>query len=184
MRQLTTLFLAFIFAVPTMTPAKAQRQTQTQTKRQESTGKDGFVWPKVARGASGLRIVALQFLLRSRGYKVAADGKFGDATERALRGFQAKNRLQVDGTLGWQSWEALTPALKDGARGDAVRALQTLLIQAGYKLPRDGIYGSTSAKALAQFRKPLPITARNSTVYEIDWCYLLGGRVVPDAGSD
>ena len=38
---------------------------------------------------------------------IPIDGKFGAGTERAVKKFQADNKLQVDGTVGNQTWAAL-----------------------------------------------------------------------------
>jgi peptidoglycan hydrolase-like protein with peptidoglycan-binding domain len=151
-----------------------------QAQNDESCGpQSGLCWPVVKRGASGPRVVALQYLLRAKGIKLAPDGRFGFSTESALRKFQAKNRLQVDGKIGWQSWEALTPSLEKGFRSDGVRALQTLLNSKGKKVARDGIFGSATQKALASFQKPLGLASNSgtdgSTADDWVWCYLCGG---------
>lgn len=38
---------------------------------------------------------------------IAADGRFGSGTEAAVRAFQVRNRLDVDGVVGAQTWTAL-----------------------------------------------------------------------------
>lgn len=142
----------------------------------ESCGpKTDLCWPKVERGASGPRVMALQYLLRGRGYKIATDGQFAGATETILRRFQAKNRLQVDGKVGWQSWEALTPSLRRGQSGHAVRALQTLLIQSGYKVIKDGVFGVATQKAITDFRALGEPVGSDFAVDDVEWCYLSGG---------
>lgn len=161
------LLLALVCAAP-LTIARAD----------ESCGpKSGLCWPKVARGASGPRVVALQYLLRSRGFKVVADGKFAFATESAVRRFQAKNKLQVDGRIGWQSWDALTPNLKRGARGDAVRALQTLLNFQGRRMKIDGVFGSATQKAVVRLQKPIALIGEDGKVDDGEWCYASGGHL-------
>ncbi len=143
--------------------------------------KSALCWPEVKRGASGPRVTALQYLLRNRGYKLAPDGKFAFATESAVRKFQAKNKLQVDGKIGWQSWEALTPNLKRGAKGDAVRALQTLLNFQKQKVARDGVFGSATETALEWCRAPYAPTGAPekhlpASADDFDWCILTGGN--------
>ncbi|HEX3962107.1 MAG TPA: peptidoglycan-binding domain-containing protein [Trebonia sp.] len=67
-----------------------------------------LTWPLVVQGASGERVVAIQYLLNQ---KVAAglvvDGKFGAKTEAAVRDFQKKFKLPVDGVVGPATWNAL-----------------------------------------------------------------------------
>lgn len=149
-------------------------------RAEESCGpQSGLCWPKVERGASGPRVMALQYLLLARGYKIAPDGEYGYTTESAVRKFQKKNKLKIDGKIGWQSWEALTPPLKAGAGGNPTRALQTLLIQAGYKLKRDGVFGNSTAKALLEFEKKSGFAKTRTEVDDPIWCFLSGGIEAP-----
>lgn len=149
----------------------------------ESCGpKSGLCWPKVKRGSSGARVVALQYLLRAKGYRVTPDGTFGYVTESAIRKFQAKNRLQVDGRVGWQTWESLTPNLKRGARGDAVRALQTLLSYQDYKVARDGIFGAATRNAILKFQhtfefQDIELDRADGKVDDGEWCLLINGSI-------
>ncbi len=156
----------------------------TIARAEDSCGpKSGLCWPEIKRGASGPRVTTLQFLLRNKGYKISPDGNFGYSTESAMRKFQVKNRLQVDGKVGWQSWEAITPNLKRGARGDAVRALQTLLNYQGKKVKRDGVFGKTTEKAMWSFPIPVEAHGLDDTVDDVEWCYLSGGGFPGNEGD-
>ena len=151
----------------------------SRAQAEESCGpKSALCWPVLKRGSSGPRVVALQYLLLARGYKLAPDGKFAAATESALRKFQAKNRLQVDGKVGWQSWEAITPDLKRGAKGNAVKALQTLLVFQKQKVAHDGIFGSATQKALDKFPFDVEGDVLAGGVGDVCWCCLSGGRLL------
>ena len=148
----------------------------------ESCGpKSGLCWPVLKRGSSGPRVVALQYLLLSRGYRLAPDGCFAFATENAVRAFQRKNKLQTDGKVGWQSWEALTPNLKRGAKGNAVKALQTLLVFQKQKVARDGVFGSSTQKAIYRFTAPeAELMKPTDRAEERVWCWLSGGTNMSD----
>lgn len=52
------------------------------------------------RGSKGDEVKNLQTLLNSAGYSLDVDGSFGPATERAVRDYQTKNNLKVDGIAG------------------------------------------------------------------------------------
>ena len=67
------------------------------------------------RGSHGPTVVALQQRLH-----VPADGAFGPQTERAVRRFQARHRLTVDGIVGAQTAAALH--LRLAAAGRAARS--------------------------------------------------------------
>ena len=54
------------------------------------------------------QVRTLQYLLSEAGFKVEINGFFGRETEAALRKFQARNRIAVDGRAGPQTVEALT----------------------------------------------------------------------------
>ncbi len=120
-------------------------------------------------GASGERVKSLQTQLQAAGlYSGAIDGKFGSATENAVRAFQRKLGLKVDGVAGTKTLAALSgqdatepdddavPAvsLRPGAKGDAVKALQrrlkTLTL---YNGSIDGKYGTGTENAVRAFQR-------------------------------
>ncbi len=78
-------------------------------------------------GSSGGDISTLQSRLRDWGYyKGPVDGVFGARTASAVRGFQAKNGLAVDGLVGPATWAALgfnvrRPAAYQPSRGVSAR---------------------------------------------------------------
>lgn len=58
-------------------------------------------------GAKGQQVIVLQHELTRHGYKVAADGVFGAATENAVKAFQKALGLVADGVVGQKTWAAL-----------------------------------------------------------------------------
>lgn len=66
--------------------------------------------PTIRRGSRGDAVRDLQERLISLGYDVGAsgiDGIFGQATEAAVRAYQAASGLAVDGIVGPRTWAAL-----------------------------------------------------------------------------
>jgi murein DD-endopeptidase MepM/ murein hydrolase activator NlpD len=59
------------------------------------------------RGNHGWDVAGLQFMLRRRGYAVSVDGGFGAVTQRAVKQFQARHGLHVDGRAGKQTLRGL-----------------------------------------------------------------------------
>jgi N-acetylmuramoyl-L-alanine amidase len=92
------------------------------------------------------------------------DGRFGDTTLAAIRAFQERRGLVVDGLVGDETWRELVEAswrLGDRTlylrapplRGDDVRALQERLGALGFDVGRvDGILGPRTARALREFQ--------------------------------
>lgn len=91
---------------------------------------------------------------------------FDDATELAVRHFQQRRGISVDGRVGAETYAALTGAhWRLGDRvlaheagqpltGDDVTELQTKLMELGYPLSRaDGIFGLATADALRRFQR-------------------------------
>ena len=66
--------------------------------------------PTVQRGATGPDVERLQRELSQRGYDIAVDGVFGEATETAVKKFQQDQNLTVDGIVGAQTGRRLGPA--------------------------------------------------------------------------
>lgn len=110
-------------------------------------------WERFEQGTQGATVKSAQYLLRARGYKVVADGKFGQQTKNAVMRYQKAHGLVVDGVIGSQTWESLIVKVKGGSRGDAVRALQVRLRDLGYDVPLSGIFGTKTLAAVKQFQE-------------------------------
>lgn len=63
---------------------------------------------QVSYGSRGSGVTELQKLLNQNGYGLDEDGVFGSKTQNAVRDYQQKNGLSVDGIVGNQTWGALT----------------------------------------------------------------------------
>ena len=147
-------------------PILVQAQLYDKAHQIKASEVQDFTFPTFrkseARGSTATQIMALQYLLRNRGfYKAKVDGKFGELTERAVRDFQRAKGLKVDGIVGPQTWTPLLLRLKKGDRGDAVRALQILLRGVpGQGNPDpfrdqevDGDFGSETLLSVLQYQK-------------------------------
>lgn len=64
-------------------------------------------YPTLRRGAKGELVVQLQDLLTKDGFPLVIDGIFGPKTYLAVRFFQQKHKIQVDGIVGPQTWGEL-----------------------------------------------------------------------------
>jgi N-acetylmuramoyl-L-alanine amidase len=122
------------------------------------------------RGATGSAVAEVRRMLASIGLLDNTDAErsevFDDATELAVRHFQQRRGISVDGRVGAETYAALTGAhWKLGDRvlaheaaqpltGDDVAELQTKLMELGYHLTRaDGIFGLATAEALRRFQR-------------------------------
>lgn len=56
----------------------------------------------------------LQQLLRNKGYNIGVDGLAGDGTTNAIKDFQSKNGLSVDGIAGQKTYEKLNSSTPSG----------------------------------------------------------------------
>lgn len=121
----------------------------------------------VGREDRGPAVVEIQTILVELGVLAPPSvAVFDVATERAVRTFQQSRGLSVDGLVDEETWRALDAARwRLGARtlyqaipeplvGEDVRALQERMLEMGYDVGRaDGIYGSRTARAVAQFQR-------------------------------
>jgi peptidoglycan hydrolase-like protein with peptidoglycan-binding domain len=120
-------------------------------------------------GSSGPEVLKLQQALAAAGFDPKGlDGKFGPMTEAALKAFQKAARIVVDGKAGPQTWGALKkwgaapvpptstsslPSLKQGAKGEHVKLLQTLLERHGLRTGGiDGNFGPATHAAVVKFQ--------------------------------
>jgi peptidoglycan hydrolase-like protein with peptidoglycan-binding domain len=120
--------------------------------------------PGVAVGAGRSPVAALQVALSERGlYSGTIDGVAGPTTTVAVRAFQRRARLPVDGIAGTRTRAALgrygrhtlgTRPLRVGAFGWDVAQLQFLLAWHGFPSGAfDGRFGAHTAGALRRFQR-------------------------------
>ncbi len=64
--------------------------------------------PILRFGSSGISVRVLQKLLIANGYGMRIDGIFGPLTEAAVKAFQNRRSLLVDGIVGQRTWRELT----------------------------------------------------------------------------
>lgn len=65
--------------------------------------------PVLSMGSSGAEVVQLQRSLKVAGiYLGLLDGMFGSQTDQAVRAFQRRKGLVVDGVVGTSTWRALS----------------------------------------------------------------------------
>jgi peptidoglycan hydrolase-like protein with peptidoglycan-binding domain len=117
-------------------------------------------WPVVKKGDTGGRVRAIQYLLDARGATLTVDGIFSTATENAVKAFQKKNMLTQDGIVGPNTWPKLIITVKNGSKGDAVKAVQwQLRNEYGFTtLKVDGIFGTATGNAVKAFQKKYKLT--------------------------
>lgn len=70
----------------------------------------------VKYGSQGSDVKKLQQTLNRSGYKLAEDGIFGAKTQAAVKDYQKKNKLAVDGIVGKNTWGMLLNQPSTGTR--------------------------------------------------------------------
>lgn len=133
------------------------------------------VWHSYKQGDTDNNVVALQYLLRQQGYtNLIADGTFGAETQAKVKNFQNKNGIEEEGVVGQETWEALIVKVSQGNNGDAVKAVQFLLVKKyGYSLEVDGIFGPLTVEAVKSFQSKQGLTA-DGIVGPLTWQKLIG----------
>jgi N-acetylmuramoyl-L-alanine amidase len=122
--------------------------------------------PLIKEGHRSEEVADVQARLRSLGFSIDDEPTlFGASTRQAVREFQQRRGLLVDGIVGPNTWTELVEAswrLGDRAlylkqrfqRGDDVRMLQTRLNALGFDAGReDGIFGPAADRAVRGFQK-------------------------------
>jgi peptidoglycan hydrolase-like protein with peptidoglycan-binding domain len=143
------------------------------------------------RGSSGPETLDLQYLLHFRSpIEPAAlggfDGVFGPRTEQAVRDFQTKRSLLVDGVVGPQTWGSLVPKspggpdtwprqpgefLRQGDQGADVKRLQQGLNRQGFAAgPEDGDFGPLTRGAVIRLQSVgSPSSNREGVLGPLTW---------------
>lgn len=159
-------------AAPTAVPTATATAAPTATPTPAPITPDTVV--TIREGSTGAEVLRLQQRLTQLGYYTAAmDGVCGAKDVAAIRAFQKKNGLRVDGVAGYDTQSllyaptALTytgemaggtvdtfTTLRKGMTGEAVAQLQQRLIALRFLTgAADGIYGTKTAEAVYAFQK-------------------------------
>ncbi|MEV6303755.1 N-acetylmuramoyl-L-alanine amidase [Actinoplanes sp. NPDC051861] len=130
----------------------------------------------IRRGDTGPAVSEIRSILVGLEFLGEAEPDvFDEALETAVRAFQQDRGLGVDGMVGDETWGALDAArwrlgsrtlfhsVPDALRGEDVRTLQERLLEMGYDTGRaDAIYGSRTARAVAQFQREVGLVPDGS----------------------
>jgi N-acetylmuramoyl-L-alanine amidase len=125
------------------------------------------------RGSTGPAVAEVQATLVALGLLPAAPGHavFDDVTDQAVRTFQQRRGLSVDGIVGPETYAALHAArwrlgdrlLSLASRpyaGDDVATLQERLLELGFDAGRvDGVFGTRTSEALRRFQREYGLVA-------------------------
>jgi peptidoglycan hydrolase-like protein with peptidoglycan-binding domain len=140
-------------------------------------------------GRTGELAKTAQYLLRERGANIAADGVVGPLTDAAIKAFQSANGLQADGVIGNLTWPKLIVQVKQGANGDAVRAVQGQLrlraLPQTQNLAVDGVFGPLTDAGVRAFQQALNdenyvTTPVDGIVGPVTWHALVANFLGPD----
>ena len=117
-------------------------------------------------GSSGVEVGELQEKLITLKYLIGIqNGEFGTNTQRAVLNFQKDTHQQMDGIVGPNIWFLLNqaletpipvdePTIKEGDKNLFVKSLQLKLTTLRfYNEEADGIFGSSTTKAVKEFQK-------------------------------
>jgi N-acetylmuramoyl-L-alanine amidase len=122
-------------------------------------------------GDRGEAVRDVQQRLIAAGLGVNVDGAFDEGTEQAVRAFQTRRRLRVDGICGPETWATLIESgfslgdrllylCQPMLRGDDVVELQRRLNALGFDAGReDGILGPETESAIGSFQRDTGIAA-------------------------
>lgn len=82
-------------------------------------------YKQVSYGSKGSDVTELQKLLNQNGYTLDTDGIYGSKTQAAVKDYQKKNNLAVDGIVGNNTWGALTKAPSNSGQASPSAPAQT-----------------------------------------------------------
>ena len=145
----------------------------------------------LAYGEKSDVVLAAQERLKELGYMTTTpDGSYGPDTSAAVKQFQSRNDLIVDGFLGpstrtaLNSQEAVPNGLSLGDQGESVERVQKLLSQYGYLSSSNvtGYFGEVTEKAVKSFQKSNGL-ADDGSVGVLTMAKLTGDGAKKSSGS-
>lgn len=128
-------------------------------------------------GSKGDLVKLVQLMLNEHAYQCGSvDGIFGTKTKNAVEKYQIAKGLSVDGIVGNNTYAKLfaDSLLKNGSRGELVKALQTRLNEQGYGAgSADSIFGSNTEQAVKSLQSAAGLTV-DGKVGKNTWTALVG----------
>jgi peptidoglycan hydrolase-like protein with peptidoglycan-binding domain len=127
-------------------------------------------WPVLRKGPNSAWTVttvrSLQYLLNAHGARITVDGRFGSATDAAVRAFQRSRGLFVDGIVGPATWSSILVTVRRGSTGPAVRAVQDQLNGRWFApdLVVDGVFGAKTEGAVRVYQTVLSSSVQPTAV--------------------
>lgn len=113
----------------------------------------------IKNGDSGVQVTILQGNLNTFGYGIDVDGRYGPATEEAVKKFQSEYGLEADGKCGPDTSAKMAEvigtvdkSLVRGDKGADVTVLQGALKKIGYNIDVDGSFGPATEAAVKEFQ--------------------------------
>lgn len=186
---------------------QALNTASTTTKAKASQAKPtAETHPLLRMGSRGQAVTDLQNKLAAEGlYTYKIDGIYGSRTAKAVRQYQQKYGLQVDGIVGPKTWDRLNDSVKResskqanpvpknnssnpsvikfGSRGATVTELQNLLKASGvFPYAVDGIFGSQTLAAVKRFQLQQGLTV-DGIVGSQTWAKLRSPDKPPTPGN-
>jgi peptidoglycan hydrolase-like protein with peptidoglycan-binding domain len=141
-------------------------------------------WPVQSLHDRGANVSAIQGLLRAHGATVEITGTFDAATKSAVASFQAAHALTANGIVAGATWEALVVPVKQGDSGEAVSAVQRLLVAKRHEaLSVTGVFGPFTRDRVAAFQAHYGMTVWGS-VGPVTWRRLVAHFQYPSFGAN
>ena len=139
-----------------------------------------MAYSTIRYGSSGNDVKKLQEKLNSAGYKLEVDGQFGSKTQSAVRDYQKKNGLTVDGIVGTNTWGSLTGGnnKKTSSQLTSKESTQTPIISASRPTYKKSDALIAAEKQLAKFESQKPAEFSSPFTEKIDALVdkILGGE--------
>lgn len=119
-----------------------------------------IAYSTISYGSSGDEVKKLQKMLNNNGYSLSVDGQFGSKTQSAVKDYQKKTGLSVDGIVGNKTWGMLNKkASASNSASTSVNNSNTSTVKAPVETKRP-VY--TKSNGLIQAENKLANWEKNS----------------------
>jgi peptidoglycan hydrolase-like protein with peptidoglycan-binding domain len=162
-RRIALALLVLIALAATAGPAFGAVSTFYPTQSSGDRGTDVRALQHLLNAHLGRRLIRDDGRVAVAGrdlVTIPVDGIFGPATADAVRTFQLRRGLPPTGIADRATWTAIVIPVAQGAKGEAVLAVQRLLKEKrAAAVPLDGVFGATTKAAVVALQRHLGLTA-------------------------